>query len=240
MRIIPAIDIINGEAVRLTMGDYTKKTTYEKAPQILAQKFEEAGLKYLHIVDLDGAKAGKPVNQKLIAEIAKNSSLKIDVGGGIKTAKQIDFYLKAGIQQITAGSIAIKNPKEVKMWFEHFGPDVIVLGLDVLNDQVKINGWMEDGGIHWKNLIEEYLNIGLKYIISTDISKDGMLKGPSLELYQNIQSQYPELRIIASGGVSKIKDVVELQKLNLDGVIIGKAIYEGKIKLSELDNFYQK
>jgi phosphoribosylformimino-5-aminoimidazole carboxamide ribotide isomerase len=234
MRIIPAIDIINGEAVRLSKGDYNQKIVYEKDPRILAKRFEVAGLKNLHIVDLDGAKAGKPINHQLIADIAKNSKLNIDVGGGIKKAEDVGFYLDAGVKQITAGSVAVKNPDEVKNWFADFGASKIILGLDVLNDQIKISGWLEDGGIKWVDLIEQYLDVGLEYLISTDISKDGMLAGPSIELYEAIQIRYPKLKVIASGGVSKMEDINTLKTMNLNGVIVGKAIYEGRIKLEEL------
>lgn len=234
MRIIPAIDIIDGKCVRLTQGDYNQKKIYNENPLDVAKEFEAAGLNYLHLVDLDGAKRGMVVNSQVVQSICNNTSLHVDFGGGVKKADDIKQLLDYGVKQINLGSIAVKEPEKVFEWIAVFGPDKIILSADVRNEQIAINGWQENAAINIIDFIEPYSQKTLKYVVCTDISTDGMLSGPNITLYQKIQESYPELKVIASGGVSGISDVVALKKLGVDGVIIGKAIYEGKVTLDEL------
>lgn len=234
MQIIPAIDIIDGKCVRLTKGDYTKQIIYYEEPLEAAKAFEEAGLQRLHIVDLDGAKAGKIENLKVLELIASNTNLLIDFGGGIKTINDVSNVFNAGAAMITLGSIAVKHPEIVEEWLLEFGADKILIGADVLDKKIKINGWLEDGGITIDDFVAKMLALGAQNIFCTDISKDGVMKGPSVELYKKIIEEYPSINLIASGGVSKMDDVIHLQSIGCIGVIIGKAIYEGKITLKEL------
>jgi phosphoribosylformimino-5-aminoimidazole carboxamide ribotide isomerase len=233
MEIIPAIDIINGQCVRLTKGDYSKQQTYSTNPLQVAQQFEAAGIKRLHLVDLDGAKQGKLVNQWVLEEIAINTSLSVDYSGGIKTENDIEQILALGADFISIGSMAVKQPPMVKKWLTKY-PGKIILGLDVENREIKINGWQQGTGKNIGELITEYIPHGLQTIICTDISKDGVMEGPSTELYKELMFEYPDLQIIASGGVSCIEDLEELSTMNMYGAITGKAIYEGAIKLEEL------
>ena len=234
MQIIPAIDIINGKCVRLTKGDYTKKIVYHDDPLDAAKSFEDAGLQRLHIVDLDGAKAGSIQNLKVLESIAGNTKLVIDFGGGIKNINDVSSVFNAGASIVTLGSIAVKHPEIVEEWLMEFGADRILIGADVLDKKIKISGWTEDGGISVFDFIAKMLALGALHIFCTDIAKDGVMAGPSVELYKDIMEHFPSLQFIASGGVSTIDDVIELQKIGCSGVIIGKAIYEGKITLEEL------
>lgn len=234
MRIIPAIDIIDGKCVRLTQGDYAQKTVYNENPLDVARTFEAAGLQYLHLVDLDGAKAGKVVNWNVIESITSKTSLKVDFGGGVKTEKEIARLFAAGVRQVNLGSIAVKAPDLVQDWIESFGPETIILSADVKNDKIAIGGWLEDSGIGIVDFIADYQRRGIRYVTCTDISTDGMLSGPNLQLYSKLLNTFPTIKLIASGGVSGMADIEALKKINVDGVIVGKAIYEGKVELDVL------
>ena len=237
MRIISAIDIIDGKCVRLSQGDYSKQTTYADDPLEVAKKFEEAGIEYLHLVDLDGAKSGGIVNWKVLESIARNTSLTIDFGGGIKKDADIKTAFSAGASQVTCGSIAVKDPATVQRWLEDFGPNKLILGADVNNGMVAVNGWKEQTSLSVVDLIHSYIAQGMDYVICTDIATDGMLQGPNFSLYESILQTFPHIHLIASGGITEIQDLHRLQESGLEGAIIGKAIYEGKITLEELATF---
>lgn len=232
--IIPAIDIIDGKCVRLSKGDYSKKIIYHDDPVDAAKSFEDAGLQRLHIVDLDGAKAGSIKNLKVLESTASNTKLKIDFGGGIKNITDISNVFNAGASIITLGSVAVKHPEIVEEWLMEFGADKILIGADVLKDKIKISGWLEDGGITIFEFIGKMVAAGAKNIFCTDISKDGMMQGPSVDLYKKIMEQFASINLTASGGVSVFEDVIKLKEIGCSGVIIGKAIYEGKITLKQL------
>ena len=237
MIIIPAIDIINGKAVRLTQGDYSQKKEYADDPVQVAKQFEAAGIRHLHVVDLDGAKASKPVNLGVAGRIASETNLKVDFGGGVKSNGSIDQVFETGIRQVTAGSIAVKNKDLVKTWIDRFGAEKIIIGADVKNEKVAINGWQEDSGLDLFEFLAEYVAFGAKYCVCTDVSKDGLLQGPSFELYARIINEFPGLKLIASGGVASLADLEELAEMDLYGTIVGKAYYEGRISLEELSEF---
>jgi phosphoribosylformimino-5-aminoimidazole carboxamide ribotide isomerase len=234
MEIIPAIDIIDGKCVRLTHGDYNQKKIYNENPLEVAFEFEDAGLTRLHLVDLDGAKAGNVKNWKVLETIAGKTSLIVDFGGGIKTQKDVDIVLDSGAMFVTIGSLAVKDEELFTSWLKKYGPEKFLLGADVKDEKIAINGWASETDIRIFDFIENYLQKGIQKIFCTDISKDGALQGPSLELYKNIICKFPNLHFIASGGVSKMEDVHELEEIGCKGVIIGKAIYEGRIGLKEL------
>ena len=234
MRIIPAIDIIDGKCVRLTQGDYAQKKIYNENPLEVARSFEDVGLKYLHLVDLDGAKAGKVVNWKVIETITSKTGLIVDFGGGIKTESEVEQLFASGVHQVNLGSIAVKDAPLVKSWIQEFGSAKIILSADVKNENIAINGWIDNLNLPLSEFIHDYQMKGIEYVTCTDISTDGMLTGPNLNLYKKILKQFNGLKLIASGGVSSIHDVIELKKANLEGVIIGKAIYEGRIPLEAL------
>lgn len=233
MRIIPAIDIIDGKCVRLTQGDYNTKKIYSGNPLETAKKFENNGIEFIHIVDLDGAKSKHIVNYKTLERICNNTNLKVDFGGGIKSDKDLKIAFDSGANQITAGSIAVKKPTLFKQWLNKYGSDKIILGADCMNREIATSGWTETSQIDVVEFIYRYEAKGIKYVICTDISKDGMLQGPSYQLYSDIISQ-TEVKLIASGGISNLNDLKKLKKLGCEGAIIGKAIYEGQITLSEL------
>jgi len=237
MRIIPAIDIIDGKCVRLTQGDYAQKKIYNENPVEVAKEFENAGLKYLHLVDLDGAKVGKVVNWNVVESICKETGLDVDFGGGIKTEEQIERLFSYGIKQVNLGSIAVKDPKKVSDWIRLFGSEKIILSADVKNEMIAFSGWQESAAIPITTFLRDYVHNGIEYVACTDISTDGMLSGPNVDLYKNILLTFPQLQIIASGGVSCLEDLFELNQIGADGVIVGKAIYEGRIKLDELAEF---
>lgn len=237
MRIIPAIDIIDGKCVRLTKGNYETKKIYSENPLEMAKKFEASGIEYLHLVDLDGAKSGKIINYKTLEEIAKNTNLQIDFGGGLKTDEDLKIAFENGAKQITGGSIAIKNQNLFQEWIKKYGAEKIILGADVHNKKIAISGWSETSEIPIFSFLKHYQSLGIKNVICTDISKDGMLEGPSFSLYKKILKQFPNLNLIASGGVSEYDDLTKLNVMGCEGVIIGKAIYEGKISLKQLENF---
>ena len=234
MTIIPAIDIINGKCVRLTKGDYAQQKIYNENPVEVAKQFEDAGIKRVHLVDLDGAKAGKIVNLAVLESIAAATNLVIDFGGGIKNINDIGSVFNAGAAMATIGSLAVKHPALVEEWLMEFGANKFLIGADVLDGKIKISGWLEDGGIEVFTFIGKMIGLGATNIFCTDISKDGVMEGPSIDLYKEIMLQHPEINLIASGGVSTIEDVLELKKIGCSGAIIGKAIYEGNITLQQL------
>ena len=236
MRIIPAIDIIDGKCVRLTQGDYAQKKIYHENPVDVARSFEDAGLKYLHLVDLDGAKVGKVINWKVVEAITSQTGLEVDFGGGIKTAEEIQRLFDLGVQQVNLGSIAVKEPLTVQQWIADFGVEKIILSADVKGELIAISGWQENSSLTISAFLKDYLQHGIEFVTCTDISTDGMLTGPNIELYKRLLLTFPQLHLIASGGVSSLEDIVELRRIGVDGVIIGKAIYEGKITLPELQN----
>lgn len=239
-QLIPAIDLIGGQCVRLTQGDYAQKKIYHSDPLEVAKAFEGAGIQRLHLVDLDGAKAKKIVNLPVLEKIAKHTNLHIDFGGGVQSDEMIDMAFSAGAKQITAGSIAVKNPALVQSWFLKYGADRIILGADAHHEQIAVAGWQENSHISIFDFLQDYQKVGAKYVISTDVAKDGLLQGPSFELYRKIQLQNPTLEIIASGGVASLEDLYQLKEMKLFGVIVGKAFYEGRISLDELAKFAQE
>lgn len=234
MDIIPAIDLIDGKCVRLTQGDYDKKTIYNENPLEVAKQFEDIGIKRLHLVDLDGAKKGEVVNIKVLETIASNTDLIIDFGGGIKSEDSLLNVFNAGANLATIGSLAVKEPELFFDWIEKYGPGKIMLGADVNNEKIAISGWINTTDINVYDFIKINFHKGIKNVFCTDISKDGMLQGPSLDLYMKIMKEVPGLKIIASGGVSNINDICALKKIGCGGAIIGKAIYEGRITIDEL------
>lgn len=237
MQIIPAIDIIEGKCVRLTEGDYAQKKIYNEDPLEVAKAFEGIGLMRLHLVDLDGAKAGQVVNWKVLEKIANNTELKIDFGGGIKTEATLKTVLDTGATYATIGSLAVRNELLFQEWIARFGAKVFMLGADVLEEKIAIGGWLEKTEISVFDFMKSYIDKGVKQIFCTDIKKDGKLEGPSIELYQKIIEQFPALHLIASGGVSSLDDLIELEEIGCSAAIVGKAIYENKITISELANF---
>lgn len=240
MRIIPAIDIIDGKCVRLSKGDYDTKKIYNENPLEVAKEFEASGVQYLHLVDLDGAKSSQIVNYKVLEQIASKTSLKIDFGGGIKTDNDIKIALESGAKQITGGSIAVKNPDIFKKWITQYGSDAIILGADANNEKIAISGWLEESTEEVIPFIQNYQQEGIEYVICTDISKDGMLQGPSFDLYRKILEQTPKIKLIASGGISTFDELPKLAALGCEGTIIGKAIYENRISLKQLENYIIK
>jgi len=256
MRIIPAIDIIEGKCVRLTKGDYSTKKIYNKNPLEVAKEFEDAGIQYLHVVDLDGAKASHIVNYKVLEQIASKTNLKIDFGGGLKSDEDLKIAFGSGANQITGGSIAVKHSNIFESWISKFGADKIILGADCNNEKIAVSGWQEESNLEVIPFIKGYQSKGIKYVICTDISKDGMLEGPSFDLYKRILNEChaepveasqkdlstalkvtSNLKLIASGGISTFDEIPQLAEMNCEGVIIGKAIYENRISLKELENY---
>lgn len=243
MRIIPAIDIIDGKCVRLSKGDYNTKKIYNESPLEVAKEFEASGIQYLHLVDLDGAKSSQIVNYKVLEQIASKTSLKVDFGGGIKTDNDIKIAFESGAKQITGGSIAVKNPDIFKKWISEYGADAIILGADANNEKIAISGWLEESTEEVIPFIQKYQQEGIEYVICTDISKDGMLQGPSFNLYKKILDSdlsnraESRLKLIASGGMSTFDELPKLAQLGCEGTIIGKAIYEGRISLKQLENY---
>jgi len=237
MEIIPAIDIIDGKCVRLTQGDYAQKKIYNENPLEVAMEFEDAGLKRLHLVDLDGAKAGAVKNWKVLERLAGKTGLVIDFGGGIKTEGDVHIVFSSGAALATIGSIAVKNGPLFVSWLEEYGADKFLLGADVRDEKIAVGGWLETTDRWVYDFIQEYLEKGVSQVFCTDVSKDGLLQGPALELYKNIVGKFPSLHFIASGGVSSFDDVLRLEEVGCSGVIIGKAIYEGRISLNQLKSY---
>jgi phosphoribosylformimino-5-aminoimidazole carboxamide ribotide isomerase len=241
LRIIPAIDIIDGKCVRLTKGDYNTKKIYNENPLEVAKEFEAAGIEFLHVVDLDGAKASQIMNYKVLEQIASKTNLKIDFGGGLKSNKDLEIAFNSGANQITGGSIAVKNSDIFESWIAKYGAHKIILGADFYPDtaggKIATNGWQEESTLELIPFIKGYQNKGIQYVICTDISKDGMLQGPSFEVYKEIITVVKNVKLIASGGISTFDELPRLAENGCEGVIIGKAIYEKKISLKQLEQY---
>ena len=237
MEIIPAIDLINGQCVRLSAGDFTRQTTYDVNPVAVAQRFADAGVRRLHLVDLDGARAGQPVNLAVLEAIASKTNLDIDAGGGIQTDVALAQVLNAGAAHATAGSLAVREPARVQAWLARHGADTIFLGADFKGEHILINAWVDQSTLTLAGFIADYLATGATTFICTDVSKDGLLQGPSLATYRSLVQQFPTARFIASGGVTTVADLELLAEVGMHGAIIGKAIYEGTISLTDLKPF---
>jgi phosphoribosylformimino-5-aminoimidazole carboxamide ribotide isomerase len=237
MQIIPAIDIIGGKCVRLTQGDYGQKKEYHDNPVEMAKRFEDAGIKRLHLVDLDGAKSNKIINKEVLRNIAASTSMQIDFGGGVQSDEDIESAFHLGAFQVTGGSIAVKNPILFHSWVQKYGGDRIILGADAKEKKIAISGWQETTTVDLIDFIKEYHAKGISYVICTDVAKDGLLQGPSIDLYKEILAEIPGIKLIASGGVSDMKDLTRLEVIGVYGAIVGKAYYEGKITLQELAEF---
>lgn len=237
MRIIPAIDIIGGKCVRLSKGDYNTKIIYNENPLEVAKMFEAHGIKYLHLVDLDGAKSSKIVNHKILEQIASKTTLKIDFGGGLKSDADLKIAFESGANQITGGSIAVKNREIFEKWIADYGAEKIILGADANNEKVAVSGWLEDSEEDLVPFIKSYQSKGIQYVICTDIAKDGMLEGPSFELYAKILVKIKGLKLIASGGISTFEELPKLAEMGCEGTIIGKAIYEGRVTMKQLEQY---
>ncbi|OIV40745.1 1-(5-phosphoribosyl)-5-[(5-phosphoribosylamino)methylideneamino]imidazole-4-carboxamide isomerase [Flavobacterium johnsoniae] len=237
MRIIPAIDIIDGKCVRLSKGDYDTKIIYNENPLEVAKSFEAHGIEYLHLVDLDGAKSSKIVNYKILEQIASQTSLKIDFGGGLKSDDDLRIAFESGANQITGGSIAVKNRTIFEKWISEYGSDKIILGADAKDEKIAVSGWLEDSNEDLIPFIQDYQSKGIQYVICTDIAKDGMLEGPSFDLYSKILAEADGVKLIASGGISTFDELPKLAESGCEGTIIGKAIYEGRITLKQLENY---
>lgn len=237
MRIIPAIDIIEGKCVRLSKGDYTTKKIYNENPLEVAKSFEDHGIQYLHVVDLDGAKSKHIVNHQVLEQIASKTSLKIDFGGGLKSDDDLRIAFESGASQVTGGSIAVRQPELFRKWLQKYGNEKIILGADCINRKIAVSGWTENSEDDVLDFIKAYEADGAKYVICTDISKDGMLAGPSFVLYEELLQETETIKLIASGGISEFEELPKLQELGCEGVIIGKAIYENRITLKQLENY---
>jgi len=240
IEIIPAIDLIDGKCVRLSQGDYSQKTIYNENPFEVAKMFADAGIRRLHLVDLDGAKAHHIVNHKVLEIIAGKTNLIIDFGGGLKSDDDLRIAFECGASMVTGGSIAVKNPDTFTSWIEKFGAEKIILGADVKDEKIAVGGWMETTSLELMPFVNNYMQKGITKVICTDISKDGMLQGPAIDLYKKMLLEQPDLYLIASGGVSSVRDIELLMENKVPAVITGKAIYEGKIQLSELSRFTTK
>ncbi|MGL4491803.1 MAG: 1-(5-phosphoribosyl)-5-[(5-phosphoribosylamino)methylideneamino]imidazole-4-carboxamide isomerase, partial [Tannerellaceae bacterium] len=237
IKIVPAIDMIDGKCVRLTQGNYDAKKIYNEDPVEVAKEFEDYGIRRLHVVDLDGAKAGRIINYRTLERIASRTSLIIDFGGGVKSEEDLVIAFESGAQMVTGGSIAVNNPDEFTRWIDKYGSDRIILGADAKDKKIAIGGWEETTSMDLIPFIKDYHEKGIVSVICTDISKDGMLQGPSIDLYKEIVDNVPYIKLIASGGVSSIADIELLQEMGIPSVIVGKAIYEGIIKLKDLIPF---
>jgi phosphoribosylformimino-5-aminoimidazole carboxamide ribotide isomerase len=237
IEIIPAIDLIDGKCVRLSQGDYTQKTVYNENPLEVAKMFADAGIRRLHLVDLDGAKAHHIVNHKVLERITSSTDLVVDFGGGLKSDDDLRIAFESGASMVTGGSIAVKNPGIFSSWISQFGGEKIILGADVKDEKIAVGGWLETTELDLMPFIKKYMQQGISKVICTDISKDGMLQGPAIELYKKMLAERPDMYLIASGGVSSIRDIELLHEAAVPAVITGKAIYEGRIKLNELSKF---
>ena len=234
IELIPAIDIIDGQCVRLTKGDYDQKTVYRDSPAEVAKEFEQIGFKRLHVVDLDGAKSKHIVNDQVLQAITTETNLTVDFGGGIKTDEDIEKAFAAGASMVTVGSIAVTNPELFIGWLSTYGPERMILGADVRHGKISINGWKEDSEEDLLPFLKKYIDAGVRNVLCTEISKDGTLSGPAIDLYQKMMAEYPQLHLIASGGVSSIDDIKALDAAGIPAVVFGKAIYEGRIDLNQL------
>lgn len=237
MHVIPAIDLIGGKCVRLSQGDYSRKTDYHDDPLEMAKRFEGAGLTRLHLVDLDGAKAKKIMNGYVLQRICSGTQLAVDFGGGIQAQEELEKAFALGARQVTGGSIAVRNPRLFEEWIDTFGADRIILGADAKDKRIAVGGWEETTALELIPFIQGYYQKGIREVICTDVAKDGLLQGPSFGLYAEILQELPDLKLIASGGVSCLKDLEDLQKIGVYGTVVGKAYYEGKVSLEELAQF---
>jgi phosphoribosylformimino-5-aminoimidazole carboxamide ribotide isomerase len=234
MRIIPAIDIMGGKCVRLTQGDYTQKQTYSADPLEVARTFEDSGLHYLHLVDLDGARAQRVINWAVLERLSSETALRIDFGGGIKSDDDLRKAFECGAQQVVVGSVAARQPQTFLRWLSIYGPGKLILGADARNGRIATDGWLEQTTIEVTQFIDDFAAKGVQYVISTDIAKDGMLSGTALALYRQIIDTTPDIDLIASGGISSVADINALREMGVEGAIVGKAIYEGKLNLRTL------
>lgn len=237
IELIPAIDIIDGKCVRLSQGDYNTRKVYNENPLEVAKEFEANGIRRLHVVDLDGAKSSHVVNYRVLDMIASRTSLIIDFGGGIKTDEDLLIAFENGAQMVTLGSIAVKKPDLFKKWLQQYGSEKIILGADVKDNHISINGWKEESQQELMPFLTDYTNEGVRKVLCTDISRDGMLQGPSIELYKRMMKEFPEMHLIASGGVSCLQDIIDLDEARIPAVVFGKALYEGRITLKDLNRF---
>lgn len=237
MRIIPAIDIINGECVRLSKGDYNQKTVYSKNVLDVAKNFEDNGIQFLHLVDLDGAKQNRIINYKILEQISTQTNLIIDFGGGLKSEEDIKIAFENGAKQVTLGSVAVKNPELFLKSLEKYGSEKIILGADARKEKIATSGWLEESETNIYDFIKEKTEDGIQYVISTDIDKDGMLEGPSFDLYEKIIAENPDIKLIASGGITSASDLEKVKSIGCEGAIIGKALYENRISLNDLKPF---
>ena len=237
IELIPAIDIIDGKCVRLSQGDYDTQKVYNESPLEVAKEFEANGIRRLHVVDLDGAKSSHIVNYKVLDQIAGHTSLTIDFGGGIKTDEDLTIAFEYGAQMVTLGSIAVKNPDLFKSWLHKYGAGRIILGADVKDNRISVNGWKEESQQELLPFLDGYTQEGIRKVLCTDISRDGMLQGPSIDLYKQIMAQFPDMHLIASGGVSGLDDIIRLDEAGIPAVVFGKALYEGRITLKDLNRF---
>lgn len=237
IELIPAIDVIDGKCVRLSQGNYDSKKVYNESPLEVAKAFEAHGMRRLHVVDLDGATSQHVVNYRTLEQIATHTSLTIDFGGGIKTAKDIDIAFNSGAQMVTLGSVAVKNPELFDAWLNTYGNEKIILGSDVKENRIAINGWKEESPLELMPFLDQYIKKGITKVLCTDISRDGMLRGAALPLYKEIMGTYPELYLIASGGISCLDDILQLDDAGIPAVVFGKAIYEGRISLNDLTRY---
>jgi phosphoribosylformimino-5-aminoimidazole carboxamide ribotide isomerase len=237
IELIPAIDIIDGKCVRLSQGDYNTQKVYNESPLEVAKEFEANGIRRLHVVDLDGAKSSHIVNYKVLDQLAGHTSLTIDFGGGIKTDEDLTIAFEYGAQMVTLGSIAVKNPDLFKSWLHKYGAEKIILGADVKDNRISVNGWKEESQQELLPFLDGYTQEGIRKVLCTDISRDGMLQGPSIDLYKQIMAQFPDMHLIASGGVSGLDDIIRLDEAGIPAVVFGKALYEGRITLKDLKRF---
>ena len=237
IELIPAIDIIDGKCVRLSQGEYNTQKVYNESPLEVAKEFEANGIRRLHVVDLDGAKSSHIVNYKVLDQLAGHTSLTIDFGGGIKTDEDLTIAFEYGAQMVTLGSIAVKNPDLFKSWLHKFGAEKIILGADVKDNRISVNGWKEESQQELLPFLDGYTQEGIRKVLCTDISRDGMLQGPSIDLYKQIMAQFPDMHLIASGGVSGLDDIIRLDEAGIPAVVFGKALYEGRITLKDLKRF---
>ena len=237
IELIPAIDIIDGKCVRLSQGDYNTQKVYNESPLEVAKEFEANGIRRLHVVDLDGAKSSHIVNYKVLDQLAGHTSLTIDFGGGIKTDEDLAIAFDYGAKMVTLGSIAVKNPDLFKSWLHKYGAEKIILGADVKENRISVNGWKEESQQELLPFLDGYTQEGIRKVLCTDISRDGMLQGPSIDLYKQIMGQFPDMHLIASGGVSGLDDIIRLDEAGIPAVVFGKALYEGRITLKDLKRF---
>lgn len=237
IELIPAIDIIDGKCVRLSQGDYNRRKEYSASPADVAREMEDHGIRRLHVVDLDGAKSKHVVNWRTLEQIANATELVIDFGGGVKTDEDLRIVFDCGAQMVTGGSIAVKEPETFERWLQKYGADRLILGADVKDGKIAVSGWLEDSDRELMAFLNAYIYKGVKQVICTDISKDGMLQGPAVSLYQDILAQFPDLQLIASGGVGSMADIEALAEAKVPGVIFGKALYEGRITFNDIEKF---